>query len=48
MTRKILGCGMESFAKNISKLRKLTFTFKNFQENFEKRKKKLKTIHMDS
>ena len=46
-TRKILVCDMISCYKNISKIRNVTFIFKSFQNNFQKRKKKLEKIHMD-
>ena len=37
---------IESYYKNISKIRNVTFTFENFQTNFPKRKK-IEQIHED-
>ena len=47
ISRKILGCNMEYWYRNISEIRNVTVIFQSFQTTFQKRKKNWK-IQMDS
>ena len=46
ITQKILVSDIESFNRNISKIRNVTFNFQNLKNNSQKRKK-IGKIHMD-